>query len=340
MTGIAYCNPFVPPEWIAAHGLQPGWMDVSFGGSRSLAHAGRALCPYAGAVVDEVLAGLRASAMVLTTTCDQMRHVAAVLQNRGDVPVFLMNVPATWQAQAARQLYQDELERLGRFLVRMGGRPPTGKELTRTLLTYDDARRVLHAARARLSAAEFATAVAAVRGARGLEGGGIRLPGEAGDRASRTTPDSSPPPGVPLALLGGPLLDKDRVMFDLVERAGGRVVLDATEGGERTLPARLDPERVCLDPLGELTRAYFDEIPAAFRRPNDRLYQWLGEQLARRQVRGVLLHRYVWCDLWHAELARLKEWSSVPVLEIDECDDDAALGRTVSRIEAFLEMLT
>jgi benzoyl-CoA reductase/2-hydroxyglutaryl-CoA dehydratase subunit BcrC/BadD/HgdB len=35
----------------------------------------------------------------------------------------------------------------------------------------------------------------------------------------------------------------------------------------------------------------------------------------------------------------VKERSTVPVLEIDECDDDASLSRTGGRIEAFLELL-
>ena len=58
------------------------------------------------------------SGLVLTTTCDQMRYVAAMLEQRGDRPVFLLNVPSTWQTPAARRLYLDELRRLGRFLVR------------------------------------------------------------------------------------------------------------------------------------------------------------------------------------------------------------------------------
>ena len=53
----------------------------------------------------------------------------------------------------------------------------------------------------------------------------------------------------------------DYIIFDLIEQLGGRVVLDGTEGGERTMPARFDPERVREDPLGELVRAYFDTIP-------------------------------------------------------------------------------
>jgi hypothetical protein len=62
--------------------------------------------------------------------------------------------------------------------------------------------------------------------------------------------------------------------------------------------------------------------------------------LAARHVRGIILHRYVWCDLWHAEGQRLKQWSPTPVLELDVGPDDtAAPNRIQGRIEAFLEML-
>ena len=40
---------------------------------------------------------------------------------------------------------------------------------------------------------------------------------------------------VPLALLGGPLLQSDYTILDLIEQAGGWLGLDATEGGERTI---------------------------------------------------------------------------------------------------------
>ena len=94
----------------------------------------------------------------------------------------------------------------------------------------------------------------------------------------------------------------DESLLDLIETVGGRVVLDATETGERTLPAPFRVERLEADPLDELVAAYFDAIPDVFRRPNDRLYAWLGQEVAARDVRGLLVRRYVWCDLWHAEL--------------------------------------
>ena len=325
MTTIAYSNPFVPPEWIAAHGLRPLWTRLHTANGRPLTAGSRSVCPFAGALMDDILSGPSASAAVLTTTCDQMRYAAALLQHRGDVPIFLMHVPTTWQTPAARRLYLDELKRLGRFLVERGGTSPSNDDLAAVMLRYADARKGLLDARAGLPARPFADAV-------------VQL------RSNGRFPDGTPHgpqarQGVPLAIVGGPLTETDGVILDQTEQAGGRIVLDATEGGERTLPADFDHRRVQDDPLAELARGYFGAIPDAFRRPNDPLHEWLSQEIATRQVRGILFHRYVWCDIWHAELHRLKQWSPVPVVEIDTCCGGNALARTTGRIDALLEML-
>ncbi len=146
--------------------------------------------------------------------------------------------------------------------------------------------------------------------------------------------------GLPLALVGGPLMAEDRSFLEMLEEAGGRIVLDASEGGERTLPATVDGRRLREDPLEELVRIYFDSIPDVFRRPNVRLYQWLGEHLKAHAARGIILRRYLFCDLWHAESHRLRQWSDVPVLDIDvTAGDQGESRRILGRIEAFLEML-
>jgi benzoyl-CoA reductase/2-hydroxyglutaryl-CoA dehydratase subunit BcrC/BadD/HgdB len=132
----------------------------------------------------------------------------------------------------------------------------------------------------------------------------------------------------------------DYDLLTAVEDAGGRFVLDATESGERTLPAPVDVDRLKADPREELARIYFDCIPDVFQRPNDRLFAWLRQEVAKRRVRGVLVRRFVWCDHWHGEMPRLREELSVPVLEWEGTGNDArALASTIGRMEAFLEML-
>ena len=318
MNAVGYSSPFVPVEWIAAHGLRPERIRL-----RPTEKLTRGICPYAGALMDAALAekgtvafcathpegrsGKRCLSpfpplgLVLTTACDQMRYVAAMLERRGDRSVFLLNVPSTWQTPAARQLYLGELRRLGRFLVSLGGTAPSDAELAEVMLASN------------------------------------RVRDENGENSRGPTARGAPG-GIPLAILGGPLLETDNGFFEMVERAGGRIVLDATEHGQRALPRPFDPARVAAGPLEELADAYFDGIPDAFRRPNTKLYEWLARELAVREVRGIILHRYVWCDLWHAEAERLREWAGVPLLVL-ESGNDATPQRTRTAIEAFLEAL-
>jgi benzoyl-CoA reductase/2-hydroxyglutaryl-CoA dehydratase subunit BcrC/BadD/HgdB len=125
----------------------------------------------------------------------------------------------------------------------------------------------------------------------------------------------------------------------MVEQSGGQIVFDATETGERTLPAAFDRRTIHEDPLAALTDAYFGSIPDPFRRPNNEFYKWLGLKIQERGVRGIILHRYLWCDIWHAEAQRIKEWLGLPFLQLDVTDAGFETARTLSRLQAFLEVL-
>jgi len=282
-------------------------------------------CPYARAFASEVCSDAAADAVVVTTLCDQMRRAAELIARDCALPVFLMHVPSSWQTAAAQRYYIDELRRLGRFLVRLGGTRPSNDALADVMCEHDAARATVRAARGRLSPRRFSEAIAE-----------FHRTGE----VAFDVPESLPAlRGVPVALLGGPLLRDHFGVFDLIEEAGGRVVLDATDSGERGLPAPFDRRGLREDPLMELAAAYFGSIPHAFRRPNGELYRWLKQELADRGVRGIILRRYVWCDTWHAEVQRLKEWADLPVLDIDVNVDETTERRSANRIQAFLEIL-
>jgi hypothetical protein len=255
-----------------------------------------------------------------------MRYLSAYLGTTGSVPVFLLNVPSTWESPQARRLYREELARLGRFLITCGGCEPSFEDLVSRVKQYDARRSEALLARPKMSARRWAETLVHMRSDM--------------DSGTVVGGNDEPREGIPLALIGGPLPAEDDVFLDLVARAGGRIVVDASEGGERTLPAPVDERRLKEDPLDELVRMYFDTIPDVFRRPNARLYEWLDEHLAAEPVRGIILRRYPFCDLWHAELHRLREWSDVPVLDLDVVvGDEGESNRTLGRIEAFLEML-
>jgi benzoyl-CoA reductase/2-hydroxyglutaryl-CoA dehydratase subunit BcrC/BadD/HgdB len=291
---IAYTCPYVPAEWIAAHGLRPRRLiPLPVEGTVAIPRI-EGLCPYARAFVNDVAASRDIDGIVVTTMCDQMRRVFDLLVRRVDTPAFLLNVPSTWQTVAAQRFYLDELKRLGRFLVRLGGREPDKEGLIHVMLDQ-------------------------------AQGNGVH-----------GTPYGH---GVSLALVGGPLMQRDLVLFDVVGECGGRIVLDATETGRRGVCGPFDRRRLVEDPLMELAQTYF-QIPDAARRPNSELYRWLKDQLTQVDARGILFHHYVWCDKWRAEFTRLKEWVGLPVLRLDsEGDGRIDVVRTRNRVRAFMEML-
>ena len=325
MKRVIFTSPFVPAEFIEAHGLAPNRIISGGAGKSTSFDYIEGLCPYAQAFLSDVCQETQVAAAVLVTSCDQMRRVADLIRRESPLPLFLMNVPCTWQTSGSGRLYRSELGRLGRFLVQLGGRFPSTSEMASAMRRYDDRRRNLRAARGQMSARRYAEALATF-----IRDGRLALD----DDATRPPAD-----GIPLALVGGPLPTTDFWLFDEIERFGGRVVLDGSESGERTLPAPFDCRRLEDDPIGALMDAYWGTIPEAFQRPNSRLYVWLKRELEQCGARGLIVRHYVWCDIWHAEAQRMAEWASIPVLHIDVERGALSKERTSGRLQAFLEVV-
>lgn len=319
---IGFFSSFVPPEWLAAWGalavrLRPGTIgpNVPFLPG---------MCPYARCAL-EAASGLDLDGIVFTTTCDQMRRTAEMASARAGRRTFVMNVPATWQTAHAVRLYTGELERVGRFVTSLGGHAPTPVDLETEMLRHDDLRQRLRACLATHDSAEVARACGSTDLARAVQ-------------LCESLPLRTET-ALPVALIGGPLAECDLFVYSLIRKSGGSVVLDGTEGGTRTMPARFDRRRLRDSPLRELTDAYFGSIPGAFRRPDDLLYSWVTREVRASGARGVILVRYVWCDLWTAHAERLADATGLPVLEVDLSDDASQERRIAGRIDAFLEIL-
>jgi benzoyl-CoA reductase/2-hydroxyglutaryl-CoA dehydratase subunit BcrC/BadD/HgdB len=328
MKTIIYTCPYVPAEWIAAHGLHPSRLLLDHTEPDSALARTEGLCPFVRCFIGEVMNNKRADGVIVTTVCDQMRRSFDILVRKCELPAFLMNVPSMWQSFESQKLYIDELKRLSRFLAGLGGKPPSNDVLTKIMLDYDTARVFVLAARGHLFSRQFAEAIALF---------GRNGPDQTINSVKNTKLKTD---GAPLAIIGGPLMKQDFDLFDVIEQSGGRVVLDATETGERGICARFNRRRIYEEPLMELADAYFSGIHDVSRRPNSGLYKWLQQKIASRNVQGIIYRRYVWCDLWHAEVQRLKDWSNLPVLDIDTgSDNDNERQRTANRIRAFLEML-
>ncbi len=326
MKPVLFCSPYIPPEWIAAHGLIPSRILPACSAHADGVDISLGVCPFARGFIIAVLHTRDITAALFTTTCDQMRRGADYVAQRSHIPCFLMHVPATWQNSAAHALYGRELQRLSNFLLEVGGDKPDQQDLIDIMLYYDDMRRKICSSRPCAEAMEFAQSLAQ-----------FYQTNKWSLQVSRRKP---PAQGIPLLLLGGPFIKDDLSLLDLIEMNGGRIALDASESGLRTFPAPFQRRKIRKNPPGELVEAYFGSIVDAFRRPNSELYNWLKPKIHEYGIEGIVIHRYVWCDIWHGEVQRLREWAELPILDICRGDEENhTQNRTEIRIQAFMETL-
>jgi hypothetical protein len=315
-------SPWIPAEWVRAHGLPAHgiWSEEHFTrGARTLS-AG--VCAFGEAAVG--LAEARPdSAVIFSTACDQMRRAFDTAGLNGSRHVFLFNLPATWQTGAAGELFRAELERLGRFLLSIGGHAPTAEGLRRELSQANAARKGLLASAAAGSSRGWAAAVAQFHW----------------DGTVSPAPPAAPDHPIPLALVGGPFLAPHWAVLEELEAAGGGVVLNATETGERSLAPIFELENETGVPMDALVHGYGDNLVDVFQRPNTRLYAWLKPRLASRRVRGLVLWHYTGCDLWRAEAQTLRETFGLPVLLLEAGEGPGVAPRKRTRLQAFMEAL-
>lgn len=346
---------FVPPEWVAAHGFRPERLVPEGPVAEACIICSEGICPYARAMAAAAMTtDLRT--VIFAPICDQQRRMAEWTANRR-AGVFLFHVPRVVPNENSRRYFRSELERLGRFLVGAGGQAPEREFLIETMRRFDAARGRLRLAAEALRAGQaqiapraladaFATfhqtgdpdCAAVAKGLRPSVRAEIAPKPEATSR--RIFPKGHARAfGRPrLALVGGPLFASDRMLFDWIAMAGGDVVLDGTENGERTLAPPLDTVHLVSDPVEELVRAYYDSIPDVTRRPNDGLFAWVREAVRAHKIDGVILRHHVWCDQWTAEASRLGDAAGVPILTVDSSGRPDARMRT--RVEAFVELLS
>lgn len=321
---IVYSCPYIPAEWIASHGLEPSRISPGIKERIRPIDSAAGICPYLSSFLNEANAEKNAAAVLFTTVCDQMRRAPECFGNESPLPLFLMHVPSTWKSVAAQQLYLSELQRLSLFLIRLGGAPPSREMLSQTMMTYDKKRNALRETKGWMHPRAYSEAIARFH--------------RTGEVVQNLEKSDDFIHGVPIVLIGGPLTAQDLSLFNMIQDAGGTVVLDGTETGERTMPRPFHRQYMREDPLLELADAYFGHIPDAFRRPNSELFLWMRREFQAGYVRGVILVRNIWCDVWHAEVTRIREWLHLPLLDID-LNGENPVSRNKTRINAFLELL-
>jgi len=324
-------SPWIPAEWVKAHGLTARAILFAAGlGDRS-APLGAGICAFAQGTLDfaELSAG---SAVVFTTHCDQLRRCWDSLPANVQTRSFLFNLPVTTRDYVVHRIFRAELQRLSKFLVGIGGHVPEPEELVRQVQAYEASRNRLWEAAEQCTGRDYARALAC-----------FHSDGPNGLPLALTSHERKPKHSVRVAVVGGPLRLED-VFWDQLQAVGADVVLNGTEWGERSLGgAPLDDagEIRAIDPgpIDLLARAFFERCVDVFQRPNQRLYDWLERKLIGRKVQGIILWYHFGCDLWRAEAQSLREKFRLPLLLLEADESGSAEERNANRIQAFVEAI-
>lgn len=328
-------SPWIPHEWILAHGLEPHGI-WSCEASTPQAPPSAGLCAFASLTL-EIAVQSPKDAIVFSSHCDQLRRTFDLACRHRSLGTFLFNLPATWKSETAVRLFDSELERLGKFLLSLGGHEPSPQQLVELLSSYGAARRKLENAAGNVPARVFSEEV--------LQ---MFEPGFSQNTPADSAPRRAEPPksAIPIALVGGPMRRADWTVLDIIEQLGCQIVLNATEPGERNVWHASERELhdfrqdASLEQLrSSLARACVTHCTDVFQRPNSRLYDWLAPRLSQRHVRGIVLWHYDWCDLWRAETHTLREKSGLPVLPLESNCLSGGSPRMINRLQAFLESL-
>jgi benzoyl-CoA reductase/2-hydroxyglutaryl-CoA dehydratase subunit BcrC/BadD/HgdB len=350
MKTVIYNSSYIPREWIRIHECIPKKVTVI--SENQLSSEGK--CSYASSFM-KTMKEQEADAIIITSTCAQMRHSAE--QMNDFPPVFLFNMPVTWQAPAAKKQYINELHRLSIFLTGISGQCKE-KNLRATMIEYDLIRSELKSLKEKMQAKQFLENI-------------FEFNNKGCIKNNSTANSKHAQHRIRIALTGGPLTNNHLQLFDVFEKNNISVLLNCTENGEWSLGEKFRKKPLLDNPFMELADSYF-AIPEIFRRPNNKFYSRLKKEVAEYNIQGLIINRYPWCDLWLAEVERIKNCLNIPVLDLEmdlynkhDCINDRNIklenyaqnaqkdipnknalvhkqgieARIMTRIEAFMETL-
>jgi hypothetical protein len=103
MKTVAYSCPFVPPEWIAAHGLRPRLLVPASLGTGAESGPTAGLCAFARAAAQAAVEDGAIDAYVATSLCDQRRRATELAARHSKKPVFMLHVRRPAARQAPRR---------------------------------------------------------------------------------------------------------------------------------------------------------------------------------------------------------------------------------------------
>ncbi len=339
--GIAAVLPIhYPRALLRAFGLLPVevWGPPRVDPAPGAAHLQPYVCSIVGNALSFLLKdGLEvADVIIVPHACDSLQGLGSLLLDfvRPRQPVFPIYLPRG-RRESDRQFLADECRALYGKLAAVTGRTPPEAELMESIRLEEEADGLLAELHRRRRALPL-TDLAFYRLVRARE----YLPAEEFAALARSVldaPPADPRAGIPVLLSG--IVLEPMALLDAINEMGGTVVADDLACCGR----RLYPPGASNDPFLRMAERILDGPPDPTRGSPiaERLRHLVG--MAReRGARGVIFYDVKFCEPELFDLPILRrglQEAGLPSVHIEVDLNDPLSGQTLTRIEAFLEMV-
>jgi benzoyl-CoA reductase/2-hydroxyglutaryl-CoA dehydratase subunit BcrC/BadD/HgdB len=344
---------YVPEELIYAAGAVP--LCLSHGGGSREADAAlsvvpQVICPFARSQIGARLLKenpyyTMIDMLVAPITCQHLKKVAQIWEYYGDLKIFMLGIPHQHGNDFEVEYFTERLTALKDRLQELTGNEITDKKLGHAIDLYNRMRELLkkisltrRASDSVISGLDFVKINHASFYAdpafmvERLES----IYQEIKDRGQDIETGASR-----ILLLGPNISYGDYILLDLVEEAGGHVVIEEICEGVRYYWNSIENKG---DLFQSLARGYLaDRVPCAFMRNSaKKRLDFVMKLIKDFHVSGVIWYELLCCESYDSEsyffAQRMRE-QNIPMLLIESDYGTASPGQLKTRIEAFIEIL-
>ena len=281
------------------------------------------------------------------TTCDGKKKAYELF---GDLaPVYVMELPQM-KRPADKELWRGEIDKLVSKLEEVTGRTLTAEALSHAIKEVNDKRRALQ----RLNAARKASPVP-ISGKDALLAVQVafyddvprftqmvnKIADELEARIAAHT--GAIPADAPRVLVtGSPMSIPNWKLHDVIEKAGGAVVMEELCTGSRYYEKLVDETSSDINGMLDAVSEKYLDINCACFTPNPGRMEDVVRLAQEYGAKGIVHYALQFCAPYQIEatsVERAAEKAGIPVLRIDTDYSMEDIGQLSTRVEAFLEMI-
>ena len=344
---------YVPVEIIYASGAIP--LCLADGGDSnpvdtSLSVIPRHFCSFVRAQVGEMV--LRRNPyyslidmIVSPIACLHLQKLAEIIEYNGNIEIFKLGIPRLATSDADLKYYADRIEALKNKLEEFTGNKITSDKIRSAIELCNKMRELLkqislmrRSSPAPISAIDFVKLNHAsyyadpVFMVEVLESTLNEL-----NKEQKAAVVNAPR----LLLIGPNIANGDYKIMELIEEAGGDIVIEEVCEGIRSYWQPVESKG---DPIESLAKAYLRQrVPCGYMTSSTKTRLDFALKLIKDfTVSGVIFYNLLGCETYDAEsyfFTQKMEENKIPTLVLESDYGMADIGQIKTRIEAFMEML-